>query len=301
MSGTPKRGVAPSTAADCLPVPPPAYAYMVRCADGSLYSGWTNDLARRLRAHKTGRGAKYTRARGGAQLAYAERCENKSAAMRREAALKTLTKAEKERLAAEWRQEHTAAIRMATPEDAAAVAALYNWYVTHSTATFQYPPSTEAEYRENIAEVLQKAPFLVAYSAGGALLGYACAHPWGSREAFAWDVETTIYLAQDALGCGLGRQLYTALLEILTLQGYHNAFARVAHPNPVSEAFHRAMGFARCGIEPCAGYKFGQWLDLGCWVLPLRESTAAPVPVDFSPDAEQVTQILQRANAPDTE
>ncbi|MGN0976312.1 MAG: GNAT family N-acetyltransferase [Gemmiger sp.] len=290
------RGVAPSTAADRLPEPAAAYAYMVRCADGSLYSGWTNDLARRMRAHRSGRGAKYTRAHGAARLAYAERCADRSAAMRREAALKKLTKAEKEQLAAQWRQQSHPRIRMATPDDAAAVVALYNWYVTHSTATFQYPTSTEQEYRENIAAVLTRAPFLVAYSPDGMLQGYACAHPWRSREAFSWDVETTIYLAPDCVGFGLGRRLYRTLLEILTAQGYYNAVALVAHPNPPSEAFHKAMGFVRCGMEPRIGYKFGRWLDLGCWVLPLNDGTGEPEPVRFAPDAEAVRAALAEGN-----
>lgn len=290
------HGIAPSMEADRLPEPPAAYVYMLRCADGSLYSGWTNDPARRARAHKAGRGAKYTRAHGGETLAYAERCESKSAALRREAALKRLPKVEKERLAAQWARAHTACIRMAVPEDGPAVAELYNWYVAHSTATFQYTLSTGEEYRRNIAETLQKAPFLVAYNPDGALLGYACAHPWRTRGAFAWDVETTIYLAPGQPGLGLGRRLYTALLEILTLQGYHNAFALVAHPNPASEAFHRSMGFARRGTEPRSGYKFGRWLDLGFWALALSESSDAPEPVSFAPDPARVEGILARAN-----
>ena len=97
-------GPRPSTAADCQPDPASAWVYMVRCADGSLYSGWTNDLARRLRAHKGGKaGAKYTHAKGAVKLTYAERCTDKSAALKREAALKKLSKPEKEVLCAAWR------------------------------------------------------------------------------------------------------------------------------------------------------------------------------------------------------
>lgn len=71
-------GPRPSTAADCQPDPASAWVYMVRCADGSLYSGWTNDLARRLRAHKGSKaGAKYTHAKGAVKLTYAERCTDK--------------------------------------------------------------------------------------------------------------------------------------------------------------------------------------------------------------------------------
>lgn len=190
-------GPAPSLAADRLP-DTPAWVYLLRCADGSLYAGWTNDLARRLHAHRTGAGgAKYTKSHGKAavQLAYAERCADKSAALKREAALKKLPKAEKEALAADWAARSRLTVRMATPEDAADVVALYNWYVTHGTQTFQYELSTVEEYRQNIADVLEKAPFLVAYTADGRLAGYACAHPWHTRRAFAWDVETTVYCA----------------------------------------------------------------------------------------------------------
>ena len=71
---------------------PVCYAYMVRCSGGALYTGWTTDLARRLAAHQSGKGAKYTRAFGAASLAWAEALPDKSAALRREAALKKLPK-----------------------------------------------------------------------------------------------------------------------------------------------------------------------------------------------------------------
>ena len=97
--------------------------------------------------------------------------------------------------------------------DAAAVAELYNWYVTHSTATFQYDLCTEEFQRENIAYVQQRAPFLVAVNAAGKLCGFACAHPWHSRTAYAWDVELTVYCAHDCVGQGVGGRLYKALLD----------------------------------------------------------------------------------------
>ena len=79
-----------------------AYVYMVRCAGGQLYTGWTNDPASRLHAHKSGKGAKCTRALGAQRFAYLERCTDKSAALRREAALKKLPKAQKELLCTAW-------------------------------------------------------------------------------------------------------------------------------------------------------------------------------------------------------
>ena len=82
--------------------PKPAFVYMVRCTDGTLYTGWTTDPAARLQVHKSGRGARYTRARGAAAFAYVERCADKRSALRREAALKKLPKAQKELLCTAW-------------------------------------------------------------------------------------------------------------------------------------------------------------------------------------------------------
>ena len=84
-------------------LPDAAYVYMVRCTGGQLYTGWTNHPAARLKAHQSGKGARYTRAHGAVGFAYIERCADKRAALRREAALKKLSKPEKEVLCAAWR------------------------------------------------------------------------------------------------------------------------------------------------------------------------------------------------------
>ena len=71
------------------------YTYIVRCADGTLYTGWTNDLEKRLHAHNSGEGAKYTRSRRPVVLMYYEEHETKEDAMRREWHIKHLTRAQK--------------------------------------------------------------------------------------------------------------------------------------------------------------------------------------------------------------
>ena len=71
------------------------YVYLLRCADGTLYTGFTNDLARRLAAHNAGRGAKYTRGRRPVELVYWESFSNKSSALRREYAIKQLPRRQK--------------------------------------------------------------------------------------------------------------------------------------------------------------------------------------------------------------
>ena len=74
------------------------YTYIVRCADDSLYTGWTNDLEKRIAAHNRGEGAKYTKSRLPVELVYCEEFETKEEAMRREYAIKRLTRAEKLKL-----------------------------------------------------------------------------------------------------------------------------------------------------------------------------------------------------------
>ena len=79
------------------------YTYIVQCADGTLYTGWTNCLSRRMKAHNEGKaGAKYTRAFGAQALAYAQSLPDKSQGLRREAELKKLTRARKEELCRAW-------------------------------------------------------------------------------------------------------------------------------------------------------------------------------------------------------
>lgn len=82
--------------------------YILRCADGTLYTGSTDDFPRRLAAHSSGRGAKYTRGRGPLEPVYREACADRSAALRREAAIKHLTRAQKLALAESAAADQTA-------------------------------------------------------------------------------------------------------------------------------------------------------------------------------------------------
>lgn len=71
------------------------YTYILRCKDGSLYTGWTNDLEKRVACHNAGKGAKYTKARIPVELAYYESFQSKEEAMRREWEIKRFTRKEK--------------------------------------------------------------------------------------------------------------------------------------------------------------------------------------------------------------
>ena len=82
-----------------------AWTYILKCADGSFYIGWTNDLPRRLAAHNAGKGARYTRGRGPVQPVYWEEFDEFRAAQRREWQLKQLSRKEKECLVSRFAQE----------------------------------------------------------------------------------------------------------------------------------------------------------------------------------------------------
>ncbi len=78
------------------------FTYIVKCADGSFYTGWTTDLDRRIETHNSGKGAKYTRPRLPVVLVYYEAFDTKEEAMRREAAIKKLSRQRKEELVAKF-------------------------------------------------------------------------------------------------------------------------------------------------------------------------------------------------------
>lgn len=74
------------------------YTYILRCKDNTLYTGWTNNLEKRIEAHNTGKGAKYTKARRPVELVYYEQFETKEEAMKREFAIKQMNRSMKEKL-----------------------------------------------------------------------------------------------------------------------------------------------------------------------------------------------------------
>lgn len=74
------------------------YLYILRCGDGTLYTGITTDVEARLEMHRSGKGAKYTRGRGPLELVYREECDNHSQALKRELAVKAMSREEKQSL-----------------------------------------------------------------------------------------------------------------------------------------------------------------------------------------------------------
>jgi phosphinothricin acetyltransferase len=184
-------------------------------------------------------------------------------------------------------------LRIATAEDAAAVAAIYGPYVRDTPITFETTPPAVDEMRERIAGVLASHVWLVACR-GGVVVGYAYATAHRTRSAYRWSVDTAVYLESTWQRRGIARRLYGALFAILARQHYVNAYAGIALPNPPSVGFHEAMGFVRVGVYRRVGYKHGSWHDVGWWSKALRECSGPPAePVTLrNLDADVLESIL---------
>ncbi|HMF99844.1 MAG TPA: GNAT family N-acetyltransferase, partial [Gemmatimonadaceae bacterium] len=109
---------------------------------------------------------------------------------------------------------------------------------------------------------------------------YASVH--NERAAYRWSVDVTAYIRGNAHRRGIGRALYSALFEILGLQGYRTACAGVTLPNTASVQMHAAMGFKEVGIYHDVGYKLGKWHDVGWYERSLAAHVLEPPePVPF--------------------
>jgi len=162
-------------------------------------------------------------------------------------------------------------IRDARAADAARLAAIYNHYVARTVVTFEVDPVDTDEMRGRVAAVQGDGlPWLVAGDDAGDVIGYAYATRWRARAAYRHSVESSIYLAPEAVGRGIGRSLYQRLLERLRADGLHTVIGGAALPNPASVALHEALGFTQVAHLREVGRKFGRWIDVGYWQLQLR-------------------------------
>lgn len=158
-------------------------------------------------------------------------------------------------------------IRPATSDDAPAIAGIYNHYIENTVITFEEEPVSSEEFLSRMTLTPEsRLPWIVHEDeTSGAVLGYAYAAPWGKRSAYRNSVEASIYLHHAATARGIGKALYSRLLEELTSLGYHVVIGGVALPNPSSVALHEKLGFVRVAHYREVGRKFGRWIDVAYW------------------------------------
>ncbi|WP_429912420.1 arsinothricin resistance N-acetyltransferase ArsN1 family B [Glycocaulis sp.] len=155
-------------------------------------------------------------------------------------------------------------IRAANGDDAPAIHAVYAPIVANTAISLELDVPSVEELAARIAAVSAEFPYLVA-EMDGQLAGYAYGSRFRSRAAYDASVEVTVYVGSGWQGRGVARTLYASLFDALQAQGRHAAFAVITLPNAASVRLHEAAGFEPAGVWKEAGFKFGQWHDVGCW------------------------------------
>src|SRR5438128_1428647 len=149
-------------------------------------------------------------------------------------------------------------LRMATLNDAAGIAEIYEPIVRSTPISFEIEVPGEQEIRRRIERTLTAYPWLVC-EYRDRLAGYAYASRHAERAAYQWSVDTSIYVHSDFRRRKIGQALYTSLFRILAAQGYYKEYARITLPNPDIVKYQESVGFRRIGVYREVGYKMGAW------------------------------------------
>lgn len=157
-------------------------------------------------------------------------------------------------------------IRVATSDDIDGIAAIYAREVREGTATFDTEPPSPEAWLAKLSSGEAGDFFLVAVE-GDRVAGYAYSSSYRARPAYRHTRETSVYLAPEYAGRGVGRNLYDDLLPRLREAGVHTAVAGIALPNDASVRLHESVGFTPVGVMREVGFKFDRWIDVGWWQL----------------------------------
>nr|ADF81054.1 phosphinothricin acetyltransferase [Tobacco plastid transformation vector pSS33]ADF81056.1 phosphinothricin acetyltransferase [Tobacco plastid transformation vector pSS42]AEO95758.1 phosphinothricin acetyltransferase [synthetic construct]AEO95759.1 phosphinothricin acetyltransferase [synthetic construct] len=163
-------------------------------------------------------------------------------------------------------ERRPADIRRATEADMPAVCTIVNHYIETSTVNFRTEPQEPQEWTDDLVRLRERYPWLVA-EVDGEVAGIAYAGPWKARNAYDWTAESTVYVSPRHQRTGLGSTLYTHLLKSLEAQGFKSVVAVIGLPNDPSVRMHEALGYAPRGMLRAAGFKHGNWHDVGFWQL----------------------------------
>jgi phosphinothricin acetyltransferase len=161
-------------------------------------------------------------------------------------------------------------IRPASEDDLEAINNIYNHYVAETHVTFDDEPMSMEARREWFTHYAPSGRHRVLVAMDdGQVAGYATSSRFRPKPGYLTSVETSIYLAADAVGRGTGSKLYAALFEALEGEDLHRAYAGIALPNPASVALHERFGFKRVAHFSEQGRKFGRYWDVDWFEKPL--------------------------------
>lgn len=178
-------------------------------------------------------------------------------------------------------------IRTATPDDAPAIAEIYNHYVLNTAISFETEPVSVSAMRKRIEDIrssgFTEPPYFVC-EIDGIIVGYSYAHAWKERRAYYRSLETTVYVAPDWQRHGIGFALMRRLIDCLRSLGHvHSLIACITDGNKGSCRLHERLGFRQVSHFKEVGYKFGRYIDVVDYEMILLKSYR-PCGADASDD-----------------
>ncbi len=204
--------------------------------------------------------------------------------------------------------------RMAGPEDAQALLAIYTPFIENTAVTFEYDVPSVPEFRNRIEEILREYPFIVA-EVNSVIAGFAYAHTFRTREAYRHTAEVSIYILPEYHGRGIGRELYARLEDLLRLQNVFLLYACIVVPDAAagfepdaapadmtedvpdgsdpyvtddSMKFHGHVGYRLNGRQRKCGYKFDRWYGTVWMEKEIRERVGKAEPFIPFPAVDRV-------------
>jgi phosphinothricin acetyltransferase len=196
------------------------------------------------------------------------------------------------------RQPTPLTLRVAHEDDAESILEIYEPIVSDTTISFELETPSLDEMRRRLRDTLETHPWLVCEE-DGMIAGYAHAGPFHWRPAYRWAAEVAVYVRSRFRGRGVGRALYSTLMNVLTRQGYVYAHAAISLPNPVSVGLHEGLDFKEVGVLPNVGYKQGKWTGVGYWRRDLAvrgPEPSAPVPFTAFRNSPELEAALRKGS-----
>jgi L-amino acid N-acyltransferase YncA len=170
--------------------------------------------------------------------------------------------------------------RAATPDDAAAIAAIYAPYVVTNAVAFESSAPTAKDMKARISTDDGLYPWIAAVDdESDVVLGYSYAKPFRPGVSYRFVVEAAVYGIGDLEGQGIRRSLYASLLATLTEQNFTQAISTLTMPNDKLIQMHEALGFKRAGVYREVCFKNGQWIDVGLFQRELADAGKPPAEI----------------------
>ena len=167
-------------------------------------------------------------------------------------------------------------IRPGREPDLPRLVEIYNHYVRETPATFDLEPFSVEARRPWFERFATRGRYRLYLAVDdGRVLGYAHSQRYRLKPAYDTSVETSVYCAPEAVGKGIGRQLYAALFDALGREDLHRAYAGIALPNAASVDLHRAFGFRHIATFGEVGRKFDRYWDVAWYERSLPASGGA--------------------------